>query len=312
MDKATKTKISLPSTMQQCIDRLGRGELSVHALQDSPAGELARHETPDRDGYPLRGHAYPELLVGLNGRARLRVKGKAIRPGTGQCHLLLPGFAHGETYADSRSSYHLLWVSFTPGGANFFISSFSPRDGFRILPERFSTSNDHAGKLWTLATESDRAGEAGFAEYCQGLLLCLVSESLDELARATSPGDYSHRIVEQVRRYILAHHIQPIHVRDLAAMAGCSENHLNTRFREAVGQPIRQYIIDLRLQRARRLLLQGELPIKNVALQSGFNDPLYFSRLFRDRSGCSPSDFRQSPLQPSARPCTSTKAPEPS
>lgn len=292
MDSSTKQIVSLPFALRQGLDRLSRGHLLLHAPQEALLNPPDRHETPDSKGYPVRGHAYPELLVALRGRVKLRVEGKSLRPDLQHCHLLLPGFAHGETYADSRSSYHLLWVSFTPGGANFFISHFASRDGFRILPERFSTPNTHAVKLWTLTSESGPGRDTGFAEHCQGLLLCLLSESLDELALSGASVDYRHRLIEQIRRYIHAHYTQNLQVGDLAALVGCSENHLNTRFREIVGLPIRQYIIDLRLQRTRRLLLQGDLPIKNVAIQSGFNDPLYFSRLFRNRFDCTPSEFR--------------------
>jgi transcriptional regulator GlxA family with amidase domain len=53
-----------------------------------------------------------------------------------------------------------------------------------------------------------------------------------------------------------------------------------------------QYLLELRIVRARSLLAETELPVKEIAAQTGFGDELYFSRLFRQKLNLTPSQWR--------------------
>lgn len=75
----------------------------------------------------------------------------------------------------------------------------------------------------------------------------------------------------------------------LAASAHLSPDHLGRIFRREMGTSPMRYLTDYRLDRARDLLDKGQLSIKQVAAAVGYTDPLYFSRQFRDRIGCAPS-----------------------
>jgi AraC-like DNA-binding protein len=59
-----------------------------------------------------------------------------------------------------------------------------------------------------------------------------------------------------------------------------------------------QYLLELRLVRARSLLAETEMPVKEIALQTGFEDELYFSRLFRQKMNLTPSQWRSRSRQP--------------
>lgn len=83
--------------------------------------------------------------------------------------------------------------------------------------------------------------------------------------------------------------------RDVAAMAravGMSKFHFARRFHAAVGVTPWQYVLRRRLQRARELLAGTDLMIKEIAIECGFNDPNYFSRLFQREYGCTARQFR--------------------
>ena len=53
------------------------------------------------------------------------------------------------------------------------------------------------------------------------------------------------------------------------------------------------YLLQMRLNRARNLLMHNELSVKEVAFMTGFNDPLYFSRVFRKKFGGPPTEARE-------------------
>jgi AraC family transcriptional activator of mtrCDE len=86
---------------------------------------------------------------------------------------------------------------------------------------------------------------------------------------------------------------QPHSVESLAAMAYMSRSVFARRFRDGFGKPPLAYLREIRLRKAAKMLRTSPpLPIPVVAKRSGFASRSQFSRVFRQRFGCSPSDFR--------------------
>lgn len=83
-----------------------------------------------------------------------------------------------------------------------------------------------------------------------------------------------------------------LNVATLGERCGCHPDHLTRLSRKHWGQSLVEWLSDRRLERARELLSEPNLRISEVAHRCGFKDALYFSRLFRRRCGCSPSQFR--------------------
>ncbi|MDR1280511.1 MAG: PocR ligand-binding domain-containing protein [Opitutaceae bacterium] len=79
-------------------------------------------------------------------------------------------------------------------------------------------------------------------------------------------------------------------IAEAAARIGRSPSSLSQRFRKLTGDSFRRYQIRRKLQEAKQLLETfPHLPVKDVAQRAGFEDPLYFSRVFRKHFGVSPS-----------------------
>lgn len=96
-----------------------------------------------------------------------------------------------------------------------------------------------------------------------------------------------------VRKYIEAHFSEPLTNRDLASLAGYHEYYLNRVFRAHTGVSLHEYLLQLRLRKARVLLLDPEIPLASVAEQCGFGSYPHFSGYFRQACGCSPGKYRQ-------------------
>ena len=79
----------------------------------------------------------------------------------------------------------------------------------------------------------------------------------------------------------------------LAVLGGLSQSHFARAFREAIGEPPHQYLIKLRVARARDLLENSALSIIEIALECGFNQPNHFASTFRLSTGMSPRAWRQ-------------------
>jgi transcriptional regulator GlxA family with amidase domain len=85
---------------------------------------------------------------------------------------------------------------------------------------------------------------------------------------------------------------EPLLSAGLVATAGVSERQLERLFRRALGCTPTRYYLDLRLRRARILLGQTRLPVREVALACGFATPAHFSRAYRDHFGHAPREER--------------------
>ena len=90
--------------------------------------------------------------------------------------------------------------------------------------------------------------------------------------------------------------VSPVPVTTLARAAGLSVSHFNREFREWTGYSPVEYQRRQRVARARELLANVTLSIKEVAVRVGFNDPYHFSRVFRQVDGLSPSQYRDAVL----------------
>jgi len=126
-------------------------------------------------------------------------------------------------------------------------------------------------------TEGHIIGSYGISRHLEK-----TSIALDALERLKAPIDY-----------IRTNYMNQISVSELAAISNLSVSALERRFGAYLSKTPKQFIAEVRLENARRLLAETSLPISSVALQTGFTDPSYFSRLFCKQFDESPSEFRK-------------------
>ncbi len=98
--------------------------------------------------------------------------------------------------------------------------------------------------------------------------------------------------ISDVLNYIHTNYMQPITVETLAKMTGYSESRFDRIFKSSVGSTPIQYLNNIRLTYASDLLRATTLSILEISASCGFNDPLYFSRVFKKKFSVSPSKYR--------------------
>jgi AraC family transcriptional regulator len=109
-----------------------------------------------------------------------------------------------------------------------------------------------------------------------------------------SVGGLSSRSLKLVLEHVEDALGQQIKLRELAALAGTSARHFERAFRQSTGCPPHAYVLERRLEVARHLLTdQPELAIEQIAHRLGFSSGSHFSSAFRQRVGCSPTEFRK-------------------
>lgn len=100
-------------------------------------------------------------------------------------------------------------------------------------------------------------------------------------------------VISTVKRYVQAHIQEDIYIADIAREVYLNEQYLMRSFKRSTGMSILEYITSERLQMAKVLLLETDLPIKRVADAVGYGNYSYFTKLFKRNIGLAPQDFRQ-------------------
>ncbi len=92
--------------------------------------------------------------------------------------------------------------------------------------------------------------------------------------------------------YLQEHIFDDISLEQIADYSGVSPQYLSLKVKEKFGMNYIEYVTGKRLEYAQYLLLTSNDPVKDIALKSGYNDPNYFSRIFKKNIGVTPNQFR--------------------
>jgi LacI family transcriptional regulator len=103
-------------------------------------------------------------------------------------------------------------------------------------------------------------------------------------------------------RFVAEHSHEAIRVDDVARHVHATVRSLRRHFHAATGRTITNEIARLRLERAKRLLVESKEPIKQVSRDCGFADAAYFHRVFLQAEGVSPGEYRRRRGKPGAKP----------
>jgi LacI family transcriptional regulator len=104
--------------------------------------------------------------------------------------------------------------------------------------------------------------------------------------------------VTRAVQFIESHYSQSIKVSDVVSAAGISESVLECRFVRALGRTIYAAIREARLEHVRRLVSDTEVPLKQIAPETGFSSVQHMTTLFRKAFGQSPARYRKSVAAP--------------
>lgn len=141
--------------------------------------------------------------------------------------------------------------------------------------------------------ENQPAHAHSFCKAClTELLISLIRyrEGEEEADGLVSPEDERIRAVAE---YISAHLQEDLTLPQLAEVFALSPSHLSRTFHAATGIPLREYLVNLRIQKAMELLLNTEKNITEISGLCGFRDSNYFGDAFRKATGLSPRDWRK-------------------
>ncbi|MEK8128286.1 AraC family transcriptional regulator [Paenibacillus filicis] len=208
----------------------------------------------------------------------------------GQAFLVYP---HMVTYyaADQTHPWSYSWIGFSGEQVESILSKTSlspdcpvfPMDG-QLMPSLYTRL--------TSAVDADADGlglalKAILYEFFS-LLLQTVPAAPDLLPMPRQKSVY----VEQCLHFLHSHYCENMTMEMMSDALKLDRKYMSALFKQAVGLPPQQYLLNYRIAKACQLLAETPCTIAEISRSVGYQDPLLFSRMFKKVKGCSPRGYR--------------------
>jgi AraC-like DNA-binding protein len=146
-------------------------------------------------------------------------------------------------------------------------------------------------KLFEQAKGADYVRDMRIHEGLSELLTLLMKESWHPEDSADLPA--KKKSVVPIKAWLDAHYAEKITLDDLSAKFYVNKFYLTRVFREQYGMTINAYLLSVRITRAKQLLRFTEKSVEAIGMECGLGAPHYFSRVFKEVEGMSPSRYRE-------------------
>lgn len=275
----------------------------------TPLGEHDLMYVADRHkaccDFPLHRHTLCELNFVEHGAGCERIVGDSVEE-IGEYELVLitsPNLEHAWTQGRCTSSdIHEITIQFRSG---IDVDTFLNTNPFQSIQKMFERAQrglcfpmqaimNVYPRLLRISSIRD-----GFEAAIEIAYILHELSKYDD-ARELSSSSFAQvrttsesRRVARVKEYVSVHYQEEIRLEQLSAMIGMSPTAFSRYFKLRTGKTLSDYIVDVRLGAASRKLVDTDEPVSSICFDCGFNTLSNFNRLFRDRKGCSPTEFRE-------------------
>jgi AraC-like DNA-binding protein len=232
------------------------------------------------------------LTVVRAGRGLYYRGGNVQAVSAGFVGLVLPSADPGLLMADAEEPYDHYFCRFAGSEAlRMTRGALARQAGARFFPwRRWPEAVTACESMLALEHQTHGAADPDWMTQTEAELARLLALFVSPLGPDAAPLSEA-----KLRRYLIDHLSRPFDLDAMARHFGVSRFHLSRKGRALLGESLGTLTRRLRLELCRSLLdaTQLDLSVSEVALRAGYDDPLYFSKLFRRHTGMSPTQYRE-------------------
>ena len=237
-----------------------------------------------------RGRLDYQLLYIVSGKGHFFFGGKERIVTAGHMVLIQPRQEQRYDYYGAEKP-EVYWVHFTGSDVKNILRKYEiPMDD----PVFYSGASSTYTYIFKEMINELQTCKTGFEEllsmYLRQIFL-LIQRTRQEQKPTVST--YIQEEMEYARRYFNEHYNEPISIQDYAESRNMSVCYFQRNFKQIVNHTPMQYLLTIRVNNAASLLETTDYSMAEIAAIVGYEDPLYFSRLFRKIKGMSPSAYRK-------------------
>ncbi len=239
-------------------------------------------------------HAHPAYMFVLHfdDRTGVAMDGKTITGTHGTVFALSPGVPHQELPSDMPPRYICIMIA--PGLFERQQRSYARGKKPKFRGELVPAGRDLLPLLRRFMIEAE-SGMPGSDAVRDALGIEICHSLIRSLLRTPPPKE---RLAERVEVSRVIEHLhgcldEKVTVESLAQVARLSPSHFARVFRKETGRAPMEYVHDLRLERAKKLLLAGDKSISEIALECGFGTQSYLSACFQKECKMTPREYRK-------------------
>ena len=272
---------------------LPRGRHRLHAMPTSAGYEVRQDEPYDWDGRRRGLTPFTVLQHTISGTGRLRYENRSYRVNSGETLLVLVPHNH-RYWLEKGERWEYFWISMNGEEAlrihRLILAAAGP-----VLKLQQATIDHLADCSLRLVKGATTPASASAIAY--EAAMALYDDVFGSHAFAADRS-----VMQVVIDHINANLDKPLPVEELAKVSGLSRAHFSRVFAESEGVPPAEFVLQQRMQRAAKLLTKAAfIPVKEVAIMSGFDDANYFSKVFRRIYGINPTEFRTTGMYAAVR-----------
>ena len=242
---------------------------------------------PDKHEGP-KSFLHFSMHIILKGKGHLSIDGKNFNAGENQI-VIFPPFSIVEYYPDKNDPWEYIWINFSGVVAQKLCQrcSVTPSDPvFKFVSPEIVSEAERICKLYSNQYSKDIA--------TLGHLYSIFATMIENICQSNLPdiSESDTRILHTLE-YIQENYTDPtLNLTSISKYAGYHFNYFSQLFAKTMGMHFNTYLNLLRVQRACDLIDKGEKSISEIALKVGFEDPLYFSKVFKKYKLVSPKNYR--------------------
>ena len=247
--------------------------------------------------YETHDHSAVEILLTLEGMVTYTIEDKIYQVRKGEILIVPPDTLHSLTMGEGSSRYLFLFESDAimtmrdiKSMAMYFHKPVHLRDG--------SDAHVRIRELLLRAREAYEKRELMWNTMCYSCILRIYATLGQRYLSGIKPrtGDnmrnMDSEVINAVMTYINNHYREELSLEDVAKFAGFSRYYFSRSFKRQTGYSFKDYLCQKRLQVAMDLLIRTNRSMRDVAIESGFGSVATFNRVFREKKGCTPTQYR--------------------